>query len=79
MSVFHPDEWVILSSANKHGIVDVDLIHAIDNHLQVWGQDDGLTVLIGPTRAGALLEVGLIEWYGLTAIAHAMPARSKYL
>ena len=35
---------------------------------------------IGPDETGTLVEVGVIEWHGVIAIAHAMrPARTKYL
>jgi hypothetical protein len=36
---------------------------------------------IGPSRDGtATLEIGLLsDWHGIRAIAHAMPARKRYL
>lgn len=43
-------------------------------------QGDSMTMFIGPDETGVLVEVGVIEWHGVIAIAHAMrPARSKYL
>ena len=74
-----PDDWLILETANEHGIVDDDLVHAIDNYMTIWRQDDAMTMFIGPTRTGRLIEVGTIEWHGITAIVHGMPARPKYL
>jgi hypothetical protein len=67
-------------AAIKHGVVDEDIIHAIDNHHRIWAQDDGVTMFIGPSRRGLVLEVGVISWFGgVEAVAHAMPAREKYL
>ena len=43
-------------------------------------QDDSMTVFIGPHDTGTLVEVGVVEWHGVIAIAHAMrPARTKCL
>lgn len=39
-----------------------------------------MTMFIGPDESGPLIEVGVIEWHGVIAIAHAMrPARPKFL
>ncbi|MBM7499450.1 hypothetical protein JOD52_000290 [Brachybacterium muris] len=39
-----------------------------------------MTMFIGPDESGTLIEVGVIEWHGVIAIAHAMhPARPKFL
>lgn len=39
-----------------------------------------MTMFIGPDETGTLVEVGVIEWHGVLAVAHAMrPARAKYL
>ncbi len=38
------------------------------------------SMFIGRDETGTLVEVGVIEWHGVIAIAHAMrPARTKYL
>jgi hypothetical protein len=71
------DRPVILPSALRHGIVrsdiDLALAHAIAFH-----DDDDLTMVIGPSRDGRLLEVALTEVHGLVVV-HAMAARRKYL
>lgn len=72
-------EPLILDSAHKWGVKDADMRHAVSHHSRWFVQDDGMTMFIGPSTTGALLEVGVIDWYGTDAIAHAMPARDKYL
>lgn len=44
-------------------------------------QADDMVMFIGPDRAGTLIEVGVVIWWGgELAIAHAYrPARAKYL
>ena len=40
---------------------------------------DDLTMLIGPARSGALLEVGILDIEGDDAVViHAMPLRQKF-
>jgi hypothetical protein len=73
------DDWSILWTANRHGINDSDIRHAIRNAVRVVEQDDGMTMYIGPARSGSVLEVGVVEKYGARTIVHAMPARRKYL
>ena len=41
--------------------------------------DDGMVMYIGPAHSGALLEVGVVDWYGILAVVHAMPVRDKFL
>ena len=72
---------IILPAARKRGIADEDLLHAIRNAVRVFEQDDDMTMHIGPDRSGNLLEVGTIQAtdFDATLVAHAMPARDKYL
>jgi hypothetical protein len=69
---------VVLESARKHGVNDADMLHAYRNPIRVFDLDE-LIMLIGPDRAGQLLEVGLAEAEGIEFIIHAMPARSQFL
>lgn len=71
---------MILDSARKRGYDDADLLHAVAYAVRLIEQDDGMTMSIGPDRAGRLMEVGTITLRdGRTAIAHSMrPARTKY-
>ena len=45
----------------------------------VWDLGDGFVMYVGPDRAGALLEVVVVEWHDVLAIVHAMPARQQFL
>jgi hypothetical protein len=73
-------EPIILASARKHGVSDDDILHAFRNPLLARGQDDGLTMIVGPKRDGGLIEVGACRDDGNVLIVHAMdPARRKFL
>lgn len=76
-----PDEPIILDSAHRHGVTDEDMLHALRFAVHHVRQDDNMVMFIGPDRAGQLIEVGVVIWWGgELAIAHSMqPARSKYL
>ena len=74
-----PDEPVILPSARRHGITDVDMRHAARNPISAWEMDEGLTMLIGPDTAARLLEVGVVDGDEGPALVHAMRARAKFL
>lgn len=71
---------IILESAHRHGVRPDAMLHALRYPVRHFVQDDSMTMFIGPEVTGTLVEVGVIEWHGVLAIAHAMrPARSKYL
>ena len=56
------------------------MLHALRFPVRHFVQDDSMTMFIGPDETGTLVEVGVIEWHGVIAIAHAIrPARPKYL
>ncbi|MDQ5834020.1 MAG: hypothetical protein M3550_13335 [Actinomycetota bacterium] len=68
-------------SARKHGVVDEDIHHAIDHALAIQdaGEDPDRWLVIGPDRAGNLLEVVVITTVEDTQLAiHAMAMRAKY-
>jgi hypothetical protein len=69
------DAPLIAANARKHGIHDDDMIHAFNHPMFV----DGFVMFIGADTAGNLLEVGVIDSIDGPIIAHAMPARPKYL
>lgn len=69
---------VILASARKHDVTDQDMLHAYRNPVRVFELDD-LTMLVGPTQSGTLLEIGVAQSEGIDFIVHAMPARSRFL
>ena len=73
-------EPITLDSAHRHGVSDAAMLHALRFPVRHFVQDDAMTMFIGPDETGVLVEVGVIEWHGVIAIAHAMrPARPKYL
>ena len=70
----------IESSARKHGVSDVDMIHALRHHWRAFGTDDpAVTMFIGPSTSAEPLEVGVVTDEEGTAIIHAMTARPKFL
>ena len=64
-----------------HGVAEDDMLHALRFAIGHVRQSDDMVMFIGPDRAGALVEVGVVIWWGGEfAIAHALrPARTKYL
>jgi hypothetical protein len=72
-------EPVIAGSARKHGVVDGDMLHTFNNPVRSEDLDDGFTMLIGPDRAGRLLEIGVVTGRERPMIVHAMPARPRFL
>ena len=54
------------------------MLHAYRNAFKAHPQGD-MTVLVGDDGSGRLLEVGVARTDEGDVIAHAMPARSKYL
>jgi hypothetical protein len=68
-------------SARRHGVVDDDILHAIERSLVVddLGEDPDRWLVIGPDRSGNLLEViVLVTAEGDEVIIHAMPLRAVY-
>ncbi len=70
---------LIAESARKHGVADENILHAFDRPISSEDLDDGFVMLIGPDRAGNLLELGVVNGDDGPVIVHAMPARPKYL
>ncbi len=70
----------ILDSARRHHIADEDIRHAVTNAIRHHDIDDGLVMVVGPSTAGVLIEVGIATTDAAEpAIVHAMPARAKFL
>lgn len=70
---------IIADSARKHGVADDDMLHAYDNPVRVFELEEEFTLIIGPSRAAALLELGVVDGDLAPVIVHAMPARAKFL
>lgn len=66
---------MIKDSAHRHGYTDSDIQHAVDHAIRVWPMD-GYDMIVGPTFAGHLIEVGVNRDGD---IFHAMKARRKFL
>jgi hypothetical protein len=67
----------ISKSARRHGIADKDIMHALSHPLRILDQDD-ISMIVGPSRTGVLLEVGVLNLCTDPAVVHAMPLRPKY-
>jgi hypothetical protein len=71
-------------SARRHDVGDNDIRHAVDHPMVVVDLDSDADppklLIIGPDRAGNLLEVIMLSLDGDELLAiHAMPARTMYL
>lgn len=56
------------------------MLHAFRNHLKAFETNDpDVTMFIGPSQGGDLLEVGVVIDDEGVAIIHAMRARPKFL
>jgi hypothetical protein len=71
-------------AARKHGITDDDIRHAVEHALVGYALERGdgeprRTLLLGPDRAGNLLEIVVLELDDGSRIAiHAMRMRPSY-
>lgn len=69
----------INSSAQRHGVADEDIQHAVDNAMSIDDQDDDTRLYLGPARNAELLEiVTLVRDDGSELVIHAMKMREKY-
>jgi hypothetical protein len=62
---------LIADSARRHGIADVDMLHAVRNAIATEDLDHGFTMFIGPARNTSLVEVGVVD--GAEARSSSMP------
>jgi len=70
----------VLRSALRHGVRDEDIQHAVRNSLFVEEIDEDPTryLVLGPDRAGNLLELVVLDRPQGPAAMHAMTMRAKY-
>ena len=69
----------IHESARRHGVADEEIRHAVTHAMVIEDQDDDTRLYLGPSMAGALLEVlTILREDGTELVIHAMPMRSKY-
>jgi hypothetical protein len=65
--------------ARKHGVPDDDIWHGVRNATHKIDMGENLTMLIGPARDGAPLEVGILgPDSDDPVIIHALPLRAKF-
>ncbi len=74
----------ITDAALKRGYSVEQIEHAVVHHIDEFRDqgDQSLAILIGPTQAGELLEVGVVfakDGVTIEVIAHVMAVRPKYL
>jgi hypothetical protein len=53
----HP---IIISNARRHGIADAEIVHAFTCAIDRFPGDEGLLMLIGPSRNAGLLKIGAV-------------------
>ena len=70
----------VLPSAYRHSIEVEDALHAICNAVVVEEVDQDPTryLVLGPDRAGNLLEVVVMDRPQGPAVIHSMPMQAKY-
>ncbi len=70
----------VLRSALRHGIQGEDILHAINHAITVEevGDDPVRWLVLGPDRAGNLLELVVMDHPAGPAVIHAMPMRTQY-
>ncbi len=70
----------VLRSALRHGIPAADILHAINHAITVdeVGEDPVRWLVLGPDRAGNLLELVVMDRPAGPAVIHAMPMRTQY-
>lgn len=68
----------VRSSAHRHGIKLTDILHAMSLPMAQLDGDDGQTLILGPDRAGRLLEVVVLDRdTGGARVIHAVPMRAS--
>lgn len=73
-------EIAIDASARKHGVLDADVLHGVRHHWREFSTDDGeVSLMVGPGRNGAPLEVAVVDSIDGLVVIHAMSARAKFL
>jgi len=70
----------VLRSAFRHGVVDEDIQHGLRGALVIdeIGEDPTRYLVLGPDRAGNLLELVVLDRPQGPAVIHAMAMSTKY-
>ena len=73
-------EVVVADSALKRGHAVGDILHAPRNAVDLFEQDEGINMVIGPTYSGQLLELGVVTADDdVLIVVHCMDARRRFL
>jgi hypothetical protein len=78
---YYTNQVEVYGSARKHGVADADMLHAVDHALAIEdaGEEPDRWLVIGPDRAGNLLEVVvMMTAEGQQLAIHAMPMQAKF-
>ena len=73
------EDPIVAPSAFKHGLAEAEILHAYRNPIRVWVLGEGFTLMIGPSPAAIMLEIGYIQGDTAVVVVHAMRARAKFL
>ena len=70
----------MLASARRHDVADEDIQHAVRHAVAVEevGEDPTRYLVLGPDRAGNMLELVVMDRPQGPAVIHAMPMRKQY-
>ena len=70
----------VLQSARRHGVEEEDIQHAVRHAVAVEevAEDPTRYLLLGPDRAGNVLELVVMDRPQGPAVIHAMPMRKQY-
>lgn len=70
----------VLRSAFRHGVDEEDIEHVLHNAVVVEeiDEDPARFMVLGPDRAGNLLELVVMDRPNGPAVIHAMPMRAQY-
>jgi hypothetical protein len=70
----------VLASALRHGVDAEDIQHAVRQALVVEdvGEAPARYLMLGPDRAGNMLELVVLDRPNGPAVIHAMPMRTQY-
>lgn len=70
----------VLGSAHRHNVTDADIQHALVHAVAVEmvGEDPRRDLVLGPNRAGNLLELVVLDRPQGPAVIHAMAMRRQY-
>jgi hypothetical protein len=72
-------EVVVADSALKRDHSVDDILHALRNAVDMFEQDEGFNMVIGPAHSGQLLELGVVTADDRLIVVHCMDVRRKFL